>query len=126
MFSVTFCEPSLGASPLELSFADASFQDLCSRRDALARAYGTALTKTICCRFAVLTGAPTLEQVPMGLPIGLTRLDQEGTYTVAVGATHRLIFKALPKETAAMNDLSQITKLLVIGLEPNPSAKAGQ
>ncbi len=110
---------------MELSFADALFQDLCSRRDALVREYGPALTKTLCCRFAVLTAATSLEQVPMGLPVGLTRLDRAGTYAVAVGATHRLIFQALPKETAAMIDLSRITKLLVIGLEPNPSTKAG-
>ncbi len=111
---------------MELSFADASFQDLCSRRDLLVRAYGAALTKTICCRFAVLTAAPTLEQVPIGLPVGLTRLDPAGTYAVAVGATHRLLFQALPKETDTMIDLSQISKLLVVGLEPNPSTKAGQ
>lgn len=111
---------------MELSFADASFQDLCSRQDALVREYGTALTKAICCRFAVLTAAPTLDQVPMGLPVGLTRLDPAGTYAVAVGKTHRLIFQTLPKETAAMNDLSRISKLRVIGLEPNPSTKASQ
>lgn len=111
---------------MELSFADASFQDLCSRRDALLRAYGTALTTTICCRFAVLTAATTLGQVPMGLPVGLTRLDHAGIYAVAVGKTHRLILQALPKEAAAMNDLSKISKLLVIGLELNSSAKASQ
>lgn len=115
----------MGASPLELSFADASFQDLCSRRDALMRAYGAALAKTLCCRFAVLTSAPTLDCVPIDLPVGLKCLDHVGNYAVSVGATHRLIFQALPKETATMNELSRISQLLVIALEPRTSEKAG-
>lgn len=111
---------------MKLSFADAKVQDLCSSRAALVNEYGSALARKICCRLAVLEAAPTFACVPLGFPIGLVRAGDHGRFGVAVGATHRLEFYTLPKETSEMSDLSQITKLLIIGLIANPSAKAVQ
>lgn len=109
---------------MELSFADAKVQDLFSSRDALVNEYGAALAWKICCRLALLKAAPSLACVPTALPVGLMRVGGYGRFVVAVGANHSLEFYALPKETSEMSDLSQTSKLLIIGLVANPSAKA--
>ena len=109
---------------MELSFADAKVRSLCSSRGALVNEYGAALTRKICCRLAMLAAAPMLACVPMALPVGLTRLGNQGRFAVALGATHHLVFQTLPKETAAMADLSQISKLQIIGVVTLPPAKA--
>jgi hypothetical protein len=111
---------------LELSFADARVQDLCSRQDALVNAYGAALSRKICCRLALLAAAPTLACIPMDPPIGLRSLGQPGRFAVAVGSTHHLLFEAYSKETAAMTDFAQISTVMIIGLVPHASTKAGQ
>jgi hypothetical protein len=123
-FSVTQCEPELGVPSLKLSFVDAKVLDLCSSRDALVREYGSALARKICCRLALLVAAPTLACVPLAPPVGLMRVGSQGRFAVAVGAGHSLEFYTLPKETLEMSDLSQISKLLIIGLFANRSAKA--
>ena len=109
---------------LKLRFADAQVQDLFSSRAALVNAYGSALAQRICCKLAVLTAAPTLACLPTSFPIGLTRLGGDGRFAVAVGATRRLEFYTLPKETSEMSDLSQISKLQIIGLVASPALKA--
>lgn len=109
---------------MKLSFADAQVQDLCSSRDALVKAYGATLARTICCRIALLLAAPTLACVPQARPVGLIRVDERGRFAVAVGLTHRLEFYPLPKETSVMSDLSRISQLLILGLVANPSTKA--
>ena len=109
---------------MKLSFVDSKVQDLCSCRAALENEYGSALARKICCRLAGLVAAPTLAWVPLALPVGLIRVDGRGRFAVAVGATHSLEFYTLPKETSEMSDLSQISKLLIIGLVENPAAKA--
>lgn len=107
---------------MELSFEDAQLQVLCSSQDALAKEFGAAVARKICCRLAVLVAAPTLAQVPSSPPIGLRSLRDAGSFAVAVGETHRLVFQPLTKETSEMSDLSQITRLLIIGLEANSPA----
>lgn len=73
----------------------------------------------------MLMAAPTLACVPIALPVGLMRVGSQGRFAVAVGAAHRLVFDALPKETSAMVDLSQITRLLIIRVAGTPAAEAG-
>lgn len=107
---------------MELSFVDARVQDLCSSQDALARRFGAAIARKICCRLAVLVAAPTLAQVPSSPPIGLSRFADAGRLAVAVGPTHCLVLQPLPQETATMSDLTQITRVLILGIEANSSA----
>ena len=109
---------------MKLSFVDAKVKYLCSSRDALVNAYGAALARKICCRLALLAAAPTLACVPVDLPVGLKRVGGHGRFAVAVGTTCNLEFEILPKESSAMSDLSQISKLRIIGLVPIRSAKA--
>lgn len=109
---------------MELSFADAKVQDLCSSRTALVTEYGAVLARKICCRLAMLAAAPTLACVPTSLPVGLTRVGSHGSFAVAVGETHSLVFQPLPKETSPMSDLSQFSKVLIIALVANAAAKA--
>lgn len=111
---------------MELSFADARVQDLCSSQDALVKEYGAALARKICCRLALLVAAPSLACVPMTLPIGLTRIGTEGRFSVALGVTHQLEFQGLIRETAVMTDLSQISNLLITGLVARPAATAAR
>lgn len=65
--------------------------------------------------------APTLAQVPSSLPIGLCRVADAGRFAVAVGLTHRLVFQPLSQETTTMSDLTQITCVLILGIETNSS-----
>lgn len=114
----------IGQAPLELSFADVQVQDLCSSQSSLARTFGADVARRICCRLAVLLAAPTLAHVPSAPPVGLRRLADPGQFAVAIGLTHRLVFDPLPKETKTMSDLTQISRVLILGIEANSHAAA--
>ena len=121
--SVTHHE-AVKAAALELSFDDAKVRDLFCKREALVKEYGAALAKTICCRLAILSSAPSLAEVPVVRPVGLTPFGDRGQFAVAVGPTCQLVLQPLSVETVAMNHPSRISKLMIVGLVQRPSGRA--
>lgn len=111
---------------MDLSFSDVRIRDLFCSKSALVDAFGAELARKIICRLAVLAAAPSLADVPVGPPVGLTRLSMKGSFSVALGADHHLLFQTIPVETAEDTDFLLISKLLIMGPEPVRTAKARQ
>lgn len=109
---------------MELSFSDAKIRELCCSRSALVHTFGTEFAQKIACRLALLVAAPSLADVPMGLPVSLTPLPRQGNFSVALGAKHLLLLQAVPAEAASGTDFSHISKILIIGPVPVPAPKA--
>ncbi len=111
---------------MDLSFPDAKIRGLCCSKSALVHEFGAELARKISCRLAVLAAAPSLANVPVGPPVGLTRLAMKGSFSVALGADHQLLFQTIPVEAAEDTEFSLILKLLIIGPEPVRTAKDRQ
>lgn len=109
---------------MQLNFSDAKIQDLCCNQSALLREFGSGLARKIACRLAVLAAAPTLADVPVGLPVGLVPGARQGSFSVALGSKHHLLFQAIPVEAATGTGIPLISKLLIIGPVPGPAPKA--
>ena len=78
---------------MDVCFRDQALHDLCVRRANLISRFGPELARKIATRLSVLVAAPTLDLVPMAPPIGLMATDTPGTYSMALGADHRLVFE---------------------------------
>lgn len=108
---------------MELSFSDTKIRDLCCNRSALVREFGAELARKIACRLALLAAAPSLADVPGGLPVGLAPLARQGSFSVTLGPKHLLLFQASPAEVGNGANLSDISKLLIMGPVPVPTPK---
>lgn len=99
---------------MEISFPDAERRQLyCSGRQ-LREHFGHTLADVVCCRLQFLECAPSLGRVPAGLPTRLRSEATPGRYSVAVGATRKLVFEALP---SAAEPLDDVRSILVHGVE---------
>jgi hypothetical protein len=87
---------------VEIYFPDAERRRLFCTGSALRARFGDALAETICSRLQLLKKARTLALVPVRAPIDRRNdIQHPGSYTVALGAGHRLIFEAVDSNLAA-------------------------
>jgi hypothetical protein len=87
---------------VEIYFPDEERRHLFCTGSALRARFGDALTETICSRLQLLKKARTLALVPIRAPIDRRNdVQHPGSYSVALGAEHRLIFEAVGADLAA-------------------------
>lgn len=103
---------------MEITFSDPKVRDLCCSKAELVRRFGATLAKKICCRLSVLSAAPSLADVPSTLPIGLTRVNGHGDFSVALGVEHRLLFQGVPLDAARAGELARINQIQIVGSAP--------
>ena len=103
---------------MDITFSDEAVRGLCCCRADLVRRFGANLAKRICCRLSVLASTPTLAHVPTVPPIGLTPIDEGGTYSVRLGFGYELVFRV-----PAGGDPTKITEIEIIGPTPVPATR---
>lgn len=107
---------------MDITFSDEKVRGLCCSSAGLARMFGIDLAKKICCRLSMLYAAPSLDHVPIPPPISLS-LDGKGTFSVALGTTHHLLFRVPTLKSGRVDELSKISKIEIIGPAQVASAK---
>jgi hypothetical protein len=111
---------------VEITFSDGPIRELCCSRSRLVRHLGAELAAKVCCRLSVLAAAPCLADVPTALPIGLAEVDGRGTYSVALGSTHLLVFRAEQLVARRVPVPAAVSKILIVGPAPVPAVKASK
>jgi len=69
----------------------------------------------------MLAAAPTLSDIPTTPPITLSR-DDRNTYSVALGDTHKLVFR-VGLSPAVDCDLATIRNIEILGPTPVPATR---
>jgi hypothetical protein len=119
------CYETRAGSCVEITFVDRNIRDLCCSHANVVRKFGAKLARKICCRLSMLAAAPSLAHVPVSPPISLARLDSR-TFSVALGASHQLIFRAASPRPTQVGSLSQISEIHMVGPTPVPAKKGKQ
>jgi hypothetical protein len=88
-------------------------QRLFERRSSLEAQFGCGLAKLICRRMGVLQEATRLSSIPTCRPPECQREDN-GCWSVALGDTHRLAFRAIP--ASRVNNTDAIKQIQIVGV----------
>jgi plasmid maintenance system killer protein len=107
---------------VEIEFSDEGGRELYCCKVNLTKRFGADVAGKICCRLSMLGAAPSLEDVPTSPPIRLSA-DGHGIYSVALGPSHRLMFKTAPTKPARSAAPSSVSKIEIIGPAPVPAAR---
>lgn len=107
---------------MEISFSEAKIRDLCCCREALVQMYGLELAKKICNRLGLLAAASSVSDLPSSPPISLVIVDGTGIYSVALGHTHQLFFKAIMPAGRRAKAPAKL-EIQTIGPVPVPATK---
>lgn len=94
---------------MQVCFSDQALLDLCGSRASLIKYFGQQLARKIATRLSMLAAAPELDLVPTASPIGLTAVDGQGTYSVALVGDHRLFFEVGVQDLSGSSSLQTIT-----------------
>ncbi len=105
---------------MEITFRNRKLAKTFNSADALQKAYGPRMVRTIMTRLAVLQAAPTLSMVPTVPPNRRHQLhgNRAGQFAVDLVHPHRLVFSPnhdpIPVKADGGTDTDQVTAITVI------------
>lgn len=108
---------------MKICFPDQARRDLYNCRSNLVRLLGEEVARKVCCRLAVLKAASNLAEVPTHPPISRATTTAVGSYTLAVGKTHRLELRVLGGAKARSLPPDSVTEVEIVDVIKIPLAQ---
>ena len=99
---------------MEICFSDAPLCAVFNTYDLLRDRYGDEVAHKLAIRMSVLASVPVLSAVPSTPPFELCPDADASTYTVKVGARHRLRFRPIDGRPKISPNPDTVTKIEVI------------
>lgn len=75
---------------------------------------------------SLLQAAPNMAEIPAKPPVSCTVSPASGKFTLNVGKTHQLEFRAANSPVAPIDDLSAVKEIEILGIIPTPAARGKQ